>query len=92
MIWSGFRLLTGYPVFVRAVWNAEGMYTDMARSGKRHSKSHTLCRRCGNRSFHLQHKSTSCSLRHDRRTADPHTHRVRPVWLPRCQAPFVQLG
>ncbi len=27
-------------------------------SGKRHSKSHTLCRRCGNRSFHIQKKST----------------------------------
>lgn len=25
-------------------------------SSKRHSKSHTLCRRCGNRSFHKQHK------------------------------------
>ncbi|KAF8269688.1 ribosomal protein L37e-domain-containing protein [Lactarius quietus] len=24
---------------------------------KRHTKSHTLCRRCGNRSFHKQHKS-----------------------------------
>ncbi|KAI0076557.1 60S ribosomal protein L37 [Panus rudis PR-1116 ss-1] len=24
--------------------------------GKRHTKSHTLCRRCGNRSFHKQHK------------------------------------
>ncbi|KIM32904.1 hypothetical protein M408DRAFT_61984, partial [Serendipita vermifera MAFF 305830] len=25
--------------------------------GKRHSKSHTLCRRCGHRAFHRQHKS-----------------------------------
>ncbi|KAJ3964945.1 hypothetical protein EV361DRAFT_940815 [Lentinula raphanica] len=25
--------------------------------GKRHTKSHTLCRRCGNRAFHRQHKS-----------------------------------
>ena len=24
---------------------------------KRHTKSHTLCRRCGNRAFHRQHKS-----------------------------------
>ncbi|KAI0761810.1 ribosomal protein L37e-domain-containing protein [Trametes elegans] len=24
--------------------------------GKRHTKSHTLCRRCGNRAFHKQHK------------------------------------
>ncbi|KAH9000151.1 ribosomal protein L37e-domain-containing protein [Lactarius akahatsu] len=24
--------------------------------GKRHTKSHTLCRRCGSRSFHKQHK------------------------------------
>ncbi|KZP11097.1 hypothetical protein FIBSPDRAFT_871853 [Athelia psychrophila] len=27
--------------------------------GKRHTKSHTLCRRCGTRSFHRQHKSCS---------------------------------
>jgi ribosomal protein L37E len=25
--------------------------------GKRHTKSHGLCRRCGNRSFHLQKKT-----------------------------------
>lgn len=25
-------------------------------ASKRHTKSHTLCRRCGNRSFHKQHK------------------------------------
>ncbi|ORX34101.1 ribosomal protein L37e [Kockovaella imperatae] len=24
--------------------------------GKRHSKSHTLCKRCGHRAFHKQHK------------------------------------
>ncbi|TEB25808.1 hypothetical protein FA13DRAFT_1636927, partial [Coprinellus micaceus] len=24
---------------------------------KRHTKSHTLCRRCGNRAFHKQHKT-----------------------------------
>ncbi|KAI0946968.1 hypothetical protein AcV7_009536 [Taiwanofungus camphoratus] len=29
---------------------------------KRHTKSHTLCRRCGNRAFHKQHKG-ACSLR-----------------------------
>ncbi|KAA8909339.1 ribosomal protein L37e-domain-containing protein [Sphaerosporella brunnea] len=28
--------------------------------GKRHNKSHTLCRRCGRRSFHIQ-KSTCSS-------------------------------
>ena len=27
---------------------------------KRHTKSHTLCRRCGNRSFHKQHKGVYC--------------------------------
>ncbi|KAF8573592.1 hypothetical protein K439DRAFT_1374911, partial [Ramaria rubella] len=28
---------------------------------KRHTKSHTLCRRCGNRAFHRQHKTcASC--------------------------------
>ena len=26
-------------------------------NSKRHTKSHTLCRRCGNRAFHRQHKS-----------------------------------
>ena len=26
---------------------------------KRHTKSHTLCRRCGNRAFHKQHKGMS---------------------------------
>ncbi|KAH6561443.1 hypothetical protein BASA50_005663 [Batrachochytrium salamandrivorans] len=25
--------------------------------GKRHNKSHTLCRRCGRRSFHIQKKT-----------------------------------
>ncbi|QRW17132.1 ribosomal protein L37e [Rhizoctonia solani] len=25
--------------------------------GKRHTKTHTLCRRCGNRAFHRQHKT-----------------------------------
>ncbi|EGE82779.2 50S ribosomal protein L37e [Blastomyces dermatitidis ATCC 18188] len=29
--------------------------------GKRHNKSHTLCRRCGRRSFHIQkHTCSSC--------------------------------
>jgi len=28
--------------------------------GKRHNKTHTLCRRCGNRSYHIQ-KSTCSS-------------------------------
>ncbi|CAO1636724.1 unnamed protein product [Parajaminaea phylloscopi] len=29
--------------------------------GKRHTKSHTLCRRCGRRSFHKQHSTcASC--------------------------------
>ncbi|SGZ21243.1 BQ5605_C021g09346 [Microbotryum silenes-dioicae] len=29
--------------------------------GKRHTKTHTLCRRCGRRAFHKQHKScASC--------------------------------
>ncbi|KAF8479610.1 ribosomal protein L37e-domain-containing protein [Russula ochroleuca] len=28
----------------------------MPHASKRHTKSHTLCRRCGNRSFHKQHK------------------------------------
>ncbi|GAM20422.1 hypothetical protein SAMD00019534_035970, partial [Acytostelium subglobosum LB1] len=27
--------------------------------GRRHTKSHTLCRRCGNRSFHIQKKTCS---------------------------------
>ncbi|WFD02904.1 60S ribosomal protein L37A [Malassezia obtusa] len=29
--------------------------------GKRHTKTHTICRRCNNRSFHRQHKTcASC--------------------------------
>ncbi|KAL6306224.1 ribosomal protein L37e-domain-containing protein, partial [Sparassis latifolia] len=28
----------------------------LASRSKRHTKSHTLCRRCGNRAFHKQHK------------------------------------
>ncbi|KAF1983892.1 putative 60S ribosomal protein L37 [Aulographum hederae CBS 113979] len=29
--------------------------------GKRHNKSHTLCRRCGRRSFHIQkHTCSNC--------------------------------
>eukprot|EP01132_Coremiostelium_polycephalum_P002084 gene2084-2571_t len=27
--------------------------------GRRHTKSHTLCRRCGNRSYHIQKKTCS---------------------------------
>merc|ERR1712057_133430 len=27
--------------------------------GKRHNKSHTLCRRCGRRSYHIQKKTCS---------------------------------
>ncbi|KAF2077110.1 hypothetical protein CYY_001557 [Polysphondylium violaceum] len=27
--------------------------------GRRHTKSHTLCRRCGNRSYHIQKKACS---------------------------------
>lgn len=29
---------------------------------KRHTKSHTLCRRCGNRAFHKQHKGVYISV------------------------------
>lgn len=32
-------------------------------NSKRHTKSHTLCRRCGNRAFHRQHKSMLISRR-----------------------------
>ncbi|KAJ9112146.1 hypothetical protein QFC20_002327 [Naganishia adeliensis] len=32
-------------------------WANMQLGGKRHTKTHTLCRRCGNRSFHRQHKS-----------------------------------
>ena len=32
-------------------------------TGKRHNKSHTLCRRCGKRSFHIQKKTcASCGF------------------------------
>ena len=29
---------------------------------KRHTKSHTLCRRCGNRAFHKQHKGACLTI------------------------------
>eukprot|EP00917_Polyrhabdina_sp_WS-2016_P003596 GHVP01008110.1.p1 GENE.GHVP01008110.1~~GHVP01008110.1.p1 ORF type:complete len:100 (-),score=9.31 GHVP01008110.1:345-644(-) len=30
--------------------------------GKRHGRSHTLCKRCGNRSYHMQkHRCASCA-------------------------------
>ncbi|KAI8078817.1 60S ribosomal protein L37 [Halteromyces radiatus] len=32
-------------------------YLRTSSFGKRHTKSHTLCRRCGNRSFHKQKKT-----------------------------------
>merc|ERR1711948_214853 len=28
--------------------------------GKRHNKSHTVCRRCGKRSYHIQKKTCAC--------------------------------
>lgn len=34
--------------------------TESKFAGKRHNKTHTLCRRCGNRSYHIQ-KSTCSS-------------------------------
>ena len=66
---------------------------------KRHTKTHTLCRRCGNRAFHRQHKSTSCtslchrrpkkSIKHSTLT---HIHSLRAVRLSLCQTPFVRMG
>lgn len=37
-------------------------YGSLTISSKRHTKSHTLCRRCGNRAFHKQHKGVFISL------------------------------
>merc|ERR1712134_170742 len=34
-----------------------GMTKGTTSFGKRHNKSHTLCRRCGRRSFHIQKKT-----------------------------------
>lgn len=45
-----------YPVFI----------TQNMGCSKRHTKSHTLCRRCGNRAFHRQHKSAWRLYRHQR--------------------------
>ncbi|KNZ62119.1 60S ribosomal protein L37-A [Puccinia sorghi] len=43
--------------------------------GKRHSKTHTQCRRCGRRSFHKQHKSQSSSpIAHTWRVAYRYIH------------------
>merc|ERR1711865_234187 len=36
-----------------------GMTKGTTSFGKRHNKSHTLCRRCGRRSFHVQKKTCS---------------------------------
>ncbi|KAI8349218.1 60S ribosomal protein L37 [Choanephora cucurbitarum] len=39
-------------------WGGGGVRTKGTSSfGKRHTKTHTLCRRCGNRSFHKQKKT-----------------------------------
>ncbi|KAF7729551.1 60S ribosomal protein L37A [Apophysomyces ossiformis] len=35
----------------------DGVTKGTSSFGKRHTKSHTLCRRCGNRSFHKQKKT-----------------------------------
>ncbi|KAH7049971.1 ribosomal protein L37e-domain-containing protein [Linnemannia elongata] len=52
--------------------------------GKRHTKSHTLCRRCGRRSFHNQKKT--CAQQLEREGHSQKDHRYRPhASLVRCQ-------
>lgn len=59
LTWSLYFCTTGYSFLVSlGDWDGDGHGQGAnARSGKRHSKSHTLCRRCGNRSFHKQKHS-----------------------------------
>merc|ERR1712080_632102 len=39
---------------------AEKMTKGTSSFGKRHNKSHTVCRRCGKRSYHIQKKTCAC--------------------------------
>jgi large subunit ribosomal protein L37e len=53
------------PISLNSQWRGETQHTCLnillgtSSFGKRHTKSHTLCRRCGRRAFHRQHKSQS---------------------------------
>merc|ERR1712151_1020998 len=38
----------------------EDMTKGTSSFGKRHNKSHTVCRRCGKRSYHIQKKTCAC--------------------------------
>jgi len=52
--------------------------------GKRHNKSHTLCRRCGSRSLHIQkHTCSNCGKRSrtDLRTLNRNIHNMGANWL-----------
>ena len=40
--------------------NSDEKKTSFLSTGKRHNKSHTLCRRCGSHSYHIQ--KATCSL------------------------------
>lgn len=71
--------------------------------GKRHSKTHTSCRRCGRRSFHLQKKSTAHYQLFLTITTDWRDTVHLPLfvlcnlslccmWLPSCQDTLVRMG
>ena len=62
---------------------------------KRHTKSHTLCRRCGNRSFHRQHKSTfpTSAMLVGYRFSFLCLHgSLRTMWLPISQDAVIWVG
>jgi len=46
-------------IWVRSPCSLHTFTSPLLPHSKRHTKSHTLCRRCGNRAFHRQHKSVS---------------------------------
>lgn len=62
-------------------------------SSKRHTKSHTLCRRCGSRSFHRQHKGSCPGVpTYPLRPSLSNIDRVRAVRIPLSQDPVVRVG
>ena len=48
-----------FPFFSATQFNRTNMTKGTTSFGKRHSKSHVTCRRCGRRSFHIQKKTCS---------------------------------
>jgi large subunit ribosomal protein L37e len=61
----------------------------MSHVSKRHTKSHTLCRRCGNRSFHKQHKGTFHEMHWCGQA--PHEYRFFCIDCAQCGYPRAKL-